>query len=511
MRRAGTSRRSSAIAVIAGLLANNAITALQALLLIPRYVQQIGARTYGAWLASGDVLTWMPMADLGTADLLVQRVGKAHAERDQVTAGHWLATGGAFILALAAVVTVGGLAFSFAIPHIFHISGADAPELQRAFAIACLATAVTVCFNTLYGYARAVQHTGLLSSTYIVGNSLQLVTSAVLVYSGHGLDAISSGFVARALGFLAGMALFVYRDLDDDIRQHLRISRQVFMELRHALPATSVAVLAFALMNQTELLIVSLVLGPVMATIYMLNRKAIELARAIADSVTWGAFGPFAHLVASPERHRALTVFHEVLSLRVALAVIFAAGFVLLNRSFVTLWVGPNEYAGLALTVALAANAVVGGSAFLVNYLYRAAGAIIPGGVLLVAESALRVVLMIALCAGLGLVGLPIAGIASSLIFGYVTYRRLRSLLGGERQAPTEWAFLFVSAALIACATLLASYLGAVGSWRGFIFAGMAYLVVAVSAVVLTAASLRRNFVTLAAKVTSMCTPAEQA
>ena len=56
---AGPGRRRVALLILASSSLTTAIASLQALVLVPLYLDAIGARMYGAWAATGDVLLWM--------------------------------------------------------------------------------------------------------------------------------------------------------------------------------------------------------------------------------------------------------------------------------------------------------------------------------------------------------------------------------------------------------------------------------------------------------------------
>jgi hypothetical protein len=47
------------------------------LLLVPLYLEHIPIDLYGAWLASGNVLTWLTVIDPGISTVVTQRVGKS--------------------------------------------------------------------------------------------------------------------------------------------------------------------------------------------------------------------------------------------------------------------------------------------------------------------------------------------------------------------------------------------------------------------------------------------------
>jgi hypothetical protein len=89
----------------------------------------------------------------------------------------------------------------------------------------------------------------------------------------------------------------------------------------------------------------------------------------------------------------------------------------------VSVWVGSAYYGGSLLTILLAVQFIVVGSSYLMNYLYRATGPVLKGSLALLAESAIRLPLMIGLLLWVGLPGVALAGIATGAVFAVLAYR----------------------------------------------------------------------------------------
>jgi O-antigen/teichoic acid export membrane protein len=183
--------------------------------------------------------------------------------------------------------------------------------------------------------------------------------------------------------------------------------------------------IGYVLANNSEIVLVTTILGPVPAAAYALTRRAIDGLRNLLDSIAWAVYGGFAHLVTAGDRHRARPILHEMLWLRLALACLFGAVAVAVNRPFVTLLFGRAQFGGVWLTAALAAQMIAGGQAFLANCLLRAAGAVKQGSWLVAAEAALRVLAMAIGIRLFGLVGAPSLAVIVSMAALFVNLREL--------------------------------------------------------------------------------------
>ena len=454
-------RRRSSLLVMAGMGGTSIVLAVQTLLLVPLYVERIGARLYGAWLGSGDLLAWLPVADLGTGDVMLQRIAVAHATGDRAAVAEWFATGWRVVVGVALAVGAVGAALAFVLPALLGLGASSAPAFTRAFAVAAAAMSAQVLFNGGFAYARAVQRTMLLSLANTAAFAAGFGVSFAWILAAGGLDAIAAGFAARAVVQLASVGVFLRRErVFSDTAA--RFSRDKFRDLVRVVPLTALSTVSFLAMSQSEFLLVAVLLGPEASVLYMVNRKAVDLARAFADSVVWGTYGAFAHVAGSDPDGVALRRYREIVVLRTVLAVALAGAYIAFNRSFVGVWMGPDYPMGLGLSVAVGVNAVVTGNAFLVNYLYRASGCVREGALLLTVESVVRVALIVGLVRAVGVVGVPLAGILTATVALAVTHRRLvvHFRAAGAADEPVEARFWVVCAGVLALCT-------AAGAWGG--------------------------------------------
>jgi len=428
-------RRQATISTLLGSHLNLVLVAISAIVLLPLYVRTIEAELYGAWLASGEVLVWLLALDLGLPNLLIQRVGAAHARGDHAEIGRWF-WNGALALGVIALVVFGiGVAVAFALPRVFSITGADALRLRGCFIVCAAATALTLAGNAIVGLARGIQRTASLSVVTVVGTAAGLLVSLVLVLADRGLWAIAGGVATRTIVVVGGGLVFVVWAMDGEMRRGFVADRTVLRELASISPSTGAGGLAYALMTQTEVAIVATLASPAAAVSYAMTRKAADLGRLGLDAVGVAAYGSFAHLVHSDEKSRALEVHTALRRLRSALAVGVAAGYVAVNTTLLRVWVGEKQDAGILVTLAFGAALITTGDAYLLNALYRASGPVARGSMALVVEAAVRVPLFAVLLIAGGLAAAPMAAVLTGTVSAIVIARWTRARLAGPKVA----------------------------------------------------------------------------
>lgn len=403
------------MATLLGTAGTTTLSAIQAFVLMPLCLKYLGPETYGAWLASGDILVWLQSSDLGLPNLMIQRMAVAFAkDQKQVATDYFVA--GVFVLGVLAVVFTSALvvlAPSLAVTLLG--STMEAQAIGRAVRLGALASGATLANWAIVALSRSLQRTAFLSGVSLCATAVGFAATAYLLYAGFGLVSIPAGMIARTSVLIVGSAVFLLQGVQSGALGLPRLRVPIVKEFLALSPATAGGSLAYAVMNQSDNAVVGLTLGPSIVPIYAATKKVADALRGVLDMVAFSSYAGFAHIVGQGQREKVTAVFEEVRSLAMNAALVGCATYIAFNRSFVSCWVGAAFYGGGGVTILLGLQTFLGAMAFLVNYLYRATGAVTRGSLALVLECAVRVPLAIGLAQVLGMSGLPLAALLTSL------------------------------------------------------------------------------------------------
>ncbi len=424
-----TSRRKAAAGTFVSSGLNTVVLSVQALILMPICERIIGGRVYGAWLASGDFLYWIMAFDLGLPTLMIQRIGSAHGRGDREAVGEYFSTGAIFLVSLGLLIGAAAVAVAPLVPVVLGLHGSEANLLISCIRLGGVATSIVLASNAVLGYTRGVQDTLAFNAFSLVGTIAMFAVSMTMLLKGGGLWSLPYGLLARALFAVLGSLWVVFAHLGSGELTLARPSKRISKEYATILPASALGGISYALMSQSESILVGIILGPEKVPILNFTRKGAEVLRALLDTVAYASYGAFAHLVGSPERSRSLLVHAQITTLRLSLAGGSAAVFMALNHSFVATWAGSALYGGAWLTILIGGQVVASGASNLMNYLYRATGMLMQGSVAQVLESFIRVPLMIAGLWAFGYAGIPAAAILTSTVAAVVLLRLTRDEL----------------------------------------------------------------------------------
>jgi O-antigen/teichoic acid export membrane protein len=492
------SRRRAALELLIGGYASMVLLTIQGLVLVPLYLLYLGPRLYGAWLGTGDIVGWLGMLDLGVASYMTQRIAAAHGEGDREGIGAYLLTGLAVQIALVSLLVLVGLGLSGFLPGWMNLEGSEASELAGAFVLAAAAMAAGILGHGLAAFAVALQRPLVSQVAAVAGSIVSILVTVALLVLGFGLWALAFGvFTRNVLILLANgaYALILYR------RESLprpQASGRVLREVAALSGPAMLAVVGNSAAGRSEAALVAMLIRPEVATVYVLTRRAVEIASMFLARVGGAVFPGFANLVGSGDRARAAVVLKEVERIYLLLGVLMVSVYLALNQSFVRLWVGEEQFGGQLLTALLGGSVLIAGYAALMIYIYGATGRIAESAYLTFSEAVLRVSAMAAFLWIFGLWGLPLASILTATPLCVVTIRRLARELGSRSatEAALPLPTVAVLGLLLALGVVAGSRVWAV-SWGGFVVAGMLATALAAGTILLADRPLRERVVGL--------------
>lgn len=494
------SRRRGAVVMLVGGSVNMLLLMVQGLVLVPLYLRYLGSSTYGAWMASGDVLGWLAVLDLGIAGISAQRMSAAHGRRDYRAVGDYFGTGLLMQAAIVGVFTLAAVLASPFVPEWVRLpAGADGGALSACFAVAAVGTGLGMLGNVVGALAMSTQRMVFVNLATLAAGIAQLAVTLALLTTGRGLWALALGILARGAVLVVAVGAHAWYVLRHDLGVRAAVRMRLAREYTGLSGASILIMLGNTAATRSDAVLIALFYGPEIVTLYVLTRRAAEMLAMFLARIGGAVYAGFAHLVGSGDHARAAQVAGQVWRLYFWAAVPAVALYMGLNRSFVSLWVGPNRFAGQALTVAVGLNVLMVGWAALVLYVNGAAGNITRAGVAVFVEAGVRIAVAVALLWLIGPAGLPAAGVVTTVVSAHVGLGWLYGKLGRARPA-IPWGEAAVAVAMLAAGAAAGTVRWG-DSWIGFVLWGAIFSAVAAAAVLVFEPTLRGHAGRLLARV----------
>lgn len=485
-------RRTAALALLFS-VATLVVVLGQGFLLTPVYLRHIPPALYGAWIAVGNIIAWVELADPGVSSLMQQRVATAMGKGDSRALGTAIGTGLALVL-MFAVLPLAALPLAPFVAGWVQLASASA-ELAYAFQLGVCALSLSLLAYGIGAVNIGMQRVVATGALSLLGSGVAIIVTLVALGRGAGVAAIPIGLVARFALVLLGNILLLAAALASKALGPLAITRTEASQFGLLASYTGLAKLGTVAVNRVDAFMTANIVNPASATVLTLTTRLYDIVRFGSDRVAASSAAPLSHLAGEAGMHPARRVFDDIAVL-VSCATGIGIGVALaFNRPFVGLWVGEHLYGGRGLTVASGAavlGAVLGG---LTTQVLFAVGGIRTGSWLPLAEAGLRLPLQYLMLRSIGIVGVPVASAISAAFMLAAAYpRAFNAAMGhGDYRAVIKracgWAGALALPGLVA--GLLLDRVAVRWSWPLLIGSAGLYCALMGGAVLATSARVR--------------------
>ncbi len=436
--RPGSLTRRAGLTAIASLVDYGA-QLVTTLVVTPIVVSGLGAPLFGVWEMLKQSVGYMTATDGRPMDALRLVVASQQANPD---AGLKRRSVGAallvWLLFLPVVALVGTILVRLA-PTITKVG----PELHGTIRLACALLVLAFLTGTLAAIPEAVlrgmnlgyKRMGWQAGLSVIGGLL----TAGAVTAGWGLRGL--GAAQLVLAGLTGLCFWVL------VRKYVPafgVARPTRPEVRSLLGMSAWLTGGLVLTNvllASDVVILGLVVSPAVVATYVLTGAAARMAVTLFNFTVGATIPGIGGLLGQQQYDRAAQIRGDLVTMTWLFVTVGGATILLWNRSFVSLWVGEQYYAGvwanLLIVGTMVQTAFIRGDAFIIDAALRPRPRVIVTAV----AGVLTVGAALALAPALGIVGLCL-GILVGRLPQTLVYPVLvaSSLRGGGGADPVHLA-----------------------------------------------------------------------
>ncbi|TWJ04614.1 Na+-driven multidrug efflux pump [Mucilaginibacter frigoritolerans] len=321
------------------------IAIVNGILIVPLYLHYININLYGAWLATGNIMMWLSIADPGVGDVLLQKVGNALGKNDRNEIGLAITSGLLISLLLFVTVLGIGLVCSYYVGTIIRYTGKDVGILITCFRLAIIGTCFSLLANTFNNILLGFQRTKEFGFYSTLISVFSIVFNIVLLISGAGIYSIAYTFLIR--GLLTVLYSMVHSYI---VLKRENISYKLDMSYTKSL--INIFIYTFfgktfnSLSGNIDLIIVSRYLGPEAVTLLELSRRPIRILTGFVNNITISALPAFSHLSGSYDKDKFKHLITTSITYIIWVTGFIVGGLLLFDSDIVAIWVGKIHYFG---------------------------------------------------------------------------------------------------------------------------------------------------------------------
>lgn len=328
------------------------------ILLVPLMLDRLGTRTYGLWLATGELLAYVSLLDLGVFGVLPWMIAEAEGRRDPQTLSRLMANGLLVGLGVAAVYVLGGVAGWVWLADFVGLPPADRELLFGPLGLLILSTAVTYPLNLFAAALTGLQDFTFNGAMALVQVMLRAGLMAGLLVAGAGLYALAIATAVPAVLIAVASTIRVRMIAPELFTSWQRPSWRGVLSLFREGVGGWLGGFGWKLSAGSQAVVIAFVASPVLVPIFACTAKLSQLL----TQLTWvlpdsGLIG-LAQIHGEGRVERVREVAAGILRLLLTLAGAVTVVVLAINPQFVDGWVGRELFGGHVLNLLLAAGAL---------------------------------------------------------------------------------------------------------------------------------------------------------
>ncbi len=328
---------------------------ISGLVLVPFYLDDFGSEVYGVWLATGNLISWIGILGGALSIVFAQNLAVSYAKNHMTEFRQLVGSGIILFTSLALLIYVGVLLASDLFLGLFQFNPNEFDTIKKALTMSALASSVSV-FHSLLFYILGswFMNAPVLYAT-LIGGGIGILLNISMLYYGFGLLSIPLSMIGKSVIIF----ILLYRSV------HLEwIKRKLQLPLVNW-PQTKILVIksgpillsniASLGLNHSQSTIIGLLFGPTSATIVSLTDKLYSLIKTFIYPIGNAILQPLSSIMHKKEEFDNVSKkFIHNIDLLALLGILVC---LIVNKAFITLWVGPEYFGGPWLSAGLAFSA----------------------------------------------------------------------------------------------------------------------------------------------------------
>lgn len=328
---------------------------INSVILLPLYLKRIDSSTLGIWLATGNILAWMTLADPGVGDVLQQKIAQLRGQNADTETGLTIGSGLLASGCILAISVIAGFVFYFLIGTIINKDVSQYAGLQVALLLSIIATGMSLVSFSLSGINQGMHNSAPVAIGSLTANFLFLVTNVVLLYLGFGVISIAAANLTRALY----INVFNFAAL----KRALNLAKlEIIFNVRHfkrfikIFSFTSVSRIIGGFAASMDMIVLARFVNPAMITVFEINKRPIQMTQSLIGRHSVALMPVISHANGKGDTEGIKNLIDTQFKYYTYAAIFIALCFWLNYHSLITAWTGEGKYAGDTIVYLLIGN-----------------------------------------------------------------------------------------------------------------------------------------------------------
>jgi O-antigen/teichoic acid export membrane protein len=399
---------------------------------VPLALHYLDKGRFGLWALALQIMGYLMLLDLGMATAVYRFLANHKDDVNGREYGTYLATGYAVFVTQGAMIAIIGSAFSMLAPVLFKIPSEYATEFTSLLALQSILTGFRIALHSVGSPLWAFQRLEIVNLCGSAGLLLSLPLMWLGLHLGWGiyslplanipstlLGAIVRNRTCRVNGY--------YPNYKKWFKPHWSTFKEIFSYGKDVLGVT----LGSQLINASQIMIISRVLGLDAAATYSIGTKVATMGQQLFHKVVESAAPGLTEMFVRGERAAFIKSYWDAINVTLALATVGCIALTAANSSFISIWTNGtiqwNRFDDMMLALMLCVTSL---SKNFVG-LFGIIGNLKPVRILYLLEGILFIPIAIVLTKHYGISGVLMASLVAHLILTFpCSVKRALCVLG---------------------------------------------------------------------------------
>lgn len=425
---------------------------INSIILLPLYLKRIDTSTLGLWLATGNILAWMTLADPGVGDVLQQKIAQLRGQKENIKIGLTIGSGFMASVCILAISIIAGIVFYFLAGNIINKDLSIYEGLQTALLISVMATGMSLVSFSLSGINQGLHNSGPVAIGSLTGNVLFLFANISLLFLGFGVVSIAVANLCRAVYNI----VFNYTALRIALkREKLKVMFRIghFRNFIKIFSFTSLSRIIGGISASMDMIVLARFVAPSLITMFEINKRPIQMTQSLIGRHSVALMPLVSHAKGMGDQEGIRKLISSQFKYYTYAAIFIVICFCLNYESLITAWTGMGKYAGNEIVFLLIANFFFGLISYFMANMGYALGDIKVNSFIHIIKGIIAAFLFYFATSIYGIVGLLVVMLTLNICIDFVffTYRlhRLGYLSGAYlRRALGLWSVIAISASV---------------------------------------------------------------
>ena len=350
---------------------NTVVIIVNGIIMVPIYFKYISLSTYGALLASGNVVSMLGLLEAGYASVITQKMSSAIARSDEELFRKFAGANISSAFIIAAAIFLIGMSVS---PYVADWVNAPLDQngnITQAYILALLSASISILVSLFGAFPQVWQDTKAVGIISVVSNVTAIIALVIFLLMGCGVVSIPLSYLVRSV-----MNLFIQGTWILKKWHNLKLKKPLFesnilIEILKNCIMPFMSKTSSSLMYHSQSFLISAFIGPSFSAIYDLTSKVTQCICGFLGNVNGSFFALFAITINKGNRDETQTIFDQVsttYNILLTLALLFSLYFTMPIMHY---WVGLEKYGGIVLLILIVLSSYTNQSkTFLNNVLY---------------------------------------------------------------------------------------------------------------------------------------------